>query len=314
MKKLIAGNWKMNGSLAANQTLLKGILSGLKDPACDIAVCVPAPYLAQCQQLLATSPVELGSQDVSQHEAGAYTGEVSAAMLKDFGARYAIVGHSERRQYHGETDATVAAKAQRALANGITPIVCVGETLAERESGKTEEVVKRQLAAVIHLNGHCISEIVVAYEPVWAIGTGKTATPEQAQEVCAALRTVLSESLGDAAADLGLGDDELRTAGLGFLGLVDGFEEGGEVVSVGEPRVDHRRRPVESEPEWRDDALAENAQENLENQGDAADAMADDAALAIVLGCSSPTPEAAAGGAAQAFGHLLRQGGAAASR
>ncbi|MDP1656404.1 MAG: triose-phosphate isomerase [Hylemonella sp.] len=190
-KKLIAGNWKMNGSLASNQALLKGILSGLKDPACDIAVCVPAVYLAQCQQLLSASSVELGAQDVSQHEAGAYTGEVSVAMLKEFGVRYAIVGHSERRQYHGETDAVVAAKAQRALANGVTPIVCVGETLAEREAGKTEEVVKRQLAAVIHLNGHCISEIVVAYEPVWAIGTGKTATPEQAQAVHAVLRAQL---------------------------------------------------------------------------------------------------------------------------
>ncbi|MFZ5566293.1 MAG: triose-phosphate isomerase [Pseudomonadota bacterium] len=190
-RKLIAGNWKMNGGLAANQTLLKGILSGLKDPVCDIAVCVPAPYFAQCQQLLATSPVELGAQDVSQHELGAYTGEVSVAMLKDFGVRYAIVGHSERRQYHGETDAAVATKAQRALANGVTPIVCVGETLAEREANRTEEVVKRQLAAVIHLNGHCISEIVVAYEPVWAIGTGKTATPEQAQAVHAVLRAQL---------------------------------------------------------------------------------------------------------------------------
>ena len=190
-KKLIAGNWKMNGSLAANQALLKGILSGLKDPACDIAVCVPAPYFAQCQALLATSSVELGAQDMSQHEAGAYTGEMSVAMLKEFGVRYAIVGHSERRQYFGETDAVVAAKAQRALANGVTPIVCVGETLAEREAGKTEEVVKRQLAAVIHLNGHCISEIVLAYEPVWAIGTGKTATPEQAQAVHAVLRAQL---------------------------------------------------------------------------------------------------------------------------
>ena len=135
--------------------------------------------------------MDLGSQDVSAHEQGAFTGEISCAMLKDFGARYAIVGHSERRQYHGETDAVVANKAQRALAAGITPIVCVGETLAEREAGKTEEVVKRQLAAVIHANGHCISEIVVAYEPVWAIGTGKTATPEQAQAVHAVLRAQL---------------------------------------------------------------------------------------------------------------------------
>jgi triosephosphate isomerase len=163
----------------------------LNAPACGVAVCVPSVYLAQCQALLAGSAIEVGVQDVSQHESGAFTGEISTAMLKEFGVRYAIVGHSERRQYHGETDAVVAAKAQRALSSGITPIVCVGETLAEREGGKTEEVVKRQLAAVIHLNGHCISEIVVAYEPVWAIGTGKTASPEQAQAVHAVLRAQL---------------------------------------------------------------------------------------------------------------------------
>jgi len=122
---------------------------------------------------------------------GAYTGEISAGMLKDFSVRYVIVGHSERRQYHAESDATVANKAQRALSAGITPIVCVGETLADREAGQTEEVVKRQLAAVIQVNGHCISEIVVAYEPVWAIGTGRTASPEQAQEVHAVLRSQL---------------------------------------------------------------------------------------------------------------------------
>lgn len=191
MKKLIAGNWKMNGSLAANAALLQGILPGVTAQACDVAVCVPAVYLAQGQALLADSPLALGAQDLSARESGAYTGEISAAMLRDFGVRYAIVGHSERRQYHGETDAVVAEKAQRALAAGITPIVCIGETLAEREAGSTEEVVKRQLAAVIHLNGHCISEIVVAYEPVWAIGTGKTATPEQAQAVHAVLRAQL---------------------------------------------------------------------------------------------------------------------------
>ena len=190
-KKLIAGNWKMNGGLAANEALAKALLGGLSVPACNVAVCAPAPYLAQLQVLLANSAIALGAQDVSAHESGAYTGEVSVAMLKEFGVRYAIVGHSERRQYHGETDAAVAAKAQRALAAGITPIVCVGETLAEREAGKTEEVVKRQLAAVIHANGHCISEIVVAYEPVWAIGTGKTASPEQAQQVHAVLRAQL---------------------------------------------------------------------------------------------------------------------------
>ena len=190
-KKLIAGNWKMNGSSASNEALVKALAAGMDGKDCLVAVCVPAPYLGQVQALVANTGMDLGSQDLSQHESGAYTGEVSASMLKDFGVRYAIVGHSERRQYHGETDALVALKAQRALANGITPIVCVGETLAEREAGQTEEVVKRQLAAVIHANGHCISEIVVAYEPVWAIGTGKTASPEQAQQVHAVLRAQL---------------------------------------------------------------------------------------------------------------------------
>jgi triosephosphate isomerase (TIM) len=191
MKKLIAGNWKMNGNLAANEALLAGLAQGLSaKPACDVAVCVPAPYFAQVQSLKITA-IDLGSQDISAQASGAFTGELSAAMLKDFGARYAIVGHSERRQYHGETDALVADKAKAALAAGITPIVCVGETLAEREAGQTEEVVKRQLAAVIHTNGHCISEIVVAYEPVWAIGTGKTASPEEAQAVHAVLRAQL---------------------------------------------------------------------------------------------------------------------------
>jgi triosephosphate isomerase (TIM) len=190
-KQLIAGNWKMNGSLAENDALVRALVAGLRDAQCNVAVCVPAPYLAQVQMLRAGSALELGAQDLSQHAHGAYTGEVSAAMLKEFGVRYAIVGHSERRQYHCESDALVAEKAKTALAAGVTPIACVGETLAEREAGKTEEVVKRQLAAVIHTNGHCISEIAVAYEPVWAIGTGKTATPEQAQQVHAVLRSQL---------------------------------------------------------------------------------------------------------------------------
>ena len=190
--KFIAGNWKMNGSLAANASLLQAVLDGSKGMNCQVAVCVPSAYLAQVQVLLAgQSLIALGSQDVSAQEVGAFTGEISAGMLKDFAVRYAIVGHSERRQYHAETDATVALKAQRALSAGITPIVCVGETLADRQAGQTEEVVRRQLAAIIHTNGHCISEIVVAYEPVWAIGTGLTATPEQAQEVHAVLRAQL---------------------------------------------------------------------------------------------------------------------------
>ena len=196
--KLMVGNWKMHGSLAANASLLSDILNGMGDVTCHAAVCVSAPYLAQAQILLAGSAVALGAQDVSVHESGAYTGEVSAEMLRDFTVRYAIVGHSERRQYHGETDTVVAHKAQRALAAGITPIVCVGESLAEREAGQTELVVKRQLAAVIHTNGHCISEIVVAYEPVWAIGTGLTARPEQAQAVHAVLRAQLQAATAHA--------------------------------------------------------------------------------------------------------------------
>ncbi len=199
MKKLIAGNWKMNGSLAANQSLLQEILQGLGQAACDVAVAVPAVYVSQIQGLLQGSAVHLGAQDVSAHDGGAYTGEVSAAMLREFGVRYALVGHSERRQYHGETDAVVAAKAQKALNAGITPIVCVGETLAQRDAGETEAVVKRQLAAVIHAIGACTTEIVVAYEPVWAIGTGKTATPEQAQAVHAVLRAQLAAASTQAA-------------------------------------------------------------------------------------------------------------------
>jgi triosephosphate isomerase len=201
-KKLIAGNWKMNGSLAANEMLVKALLAGGSAPVCEVAVCVPAPYLAQVQSLVAGTPIALGAQDVSAQSHGAFTGEQSAAMLKEFGVRYAIVGHSERRQYHGETDEVVAAKTATALLNGITPIVCVGETLEQREAGQTEEVVKRQLAAVIHVNGHCISEIVVAYEPVWAIGTGKTATPEQAQAVHSLLRAQLHHAASEHAADI----------------------------------------------------------------------------------------------------------------
>ncbi|MFM9879708.1 MAG: triose-phosphate isomerase [Burkholderiaceae bacterium] len=189
--KLIVGNWKMNGSLAGNSALLRDLLAGCVAPGCGVAVCVPMPYLAQAQALLGGSAIAWGAQDLSAQALGAYTGEVSAAMLQDFGVRYSLVGHSERRQYHFETDALVACKAKAALAAGITPIVCVGETLAERQAGQTEEVVKRQLAAVIHVNGHCISEIMLAYEPVWAIGTGHVASPEQAQQVHALLRLQL---------------------------------------------------------------------------------------------------------------------------
>ena len=183
------------GGVARAETLMLDTLGAVQPQGAQVQVLEDAGAtwtLAQVQAAALGSLVAVAAQDVSQHEAGAYTGEVSAAMLKDFGVRYALVGHSERRQYHGETDVVVAEKAQRALAAGITPIVCVGETLQEREAGQTEVVVKRQLAAVIHLNGHCISEVVVAYEPVWAIGTGRTASPEQAQAVHAVLRAQLS--------------------------------------------------------------------------------------------------------------------------
>ena len=190
-KPLIVANWKMNGSLQANAALLAAWKQADLRAKADVAVCASAPYLAQLQAELQGTGLDWGAQDVSAHESGAYTGEVSAAMLRDFACRYVIVGHSERRLNHGETDDMVAMKAQRALAQGLTPIVCVGENLHDREQERTEFVVKRQLSAVIHAVGHCSSEIVVAYEPVWAIGSGLTATPEQAQAVHAVLRAQL---------------------------------------------------------------------------------------------------------------------------
>jgi triosephosphate isomerase len=193
-RKLVAGNWKMNGNLAANHALLSELVAAVGAAApCDIAVCVPAPYLAQCQQQLASTPLAWGGQDLSAHEAGAYTGEVSATMLADFGSQYAVVGHSERRALHGESNALVAQKTLRALRAGLIPIICVGETLAEREATQTMKVVGDQLNAVLALLAPAdLTRIVVAYEPVWAIGTGKTATPAMAQEVHATLRELLT--------------------------------------------------------------------------------------------------------------------------
>ncbi|APR36405.1 triose-phosphate isomerase [Paraburkholderia sp. SOS3] len=189
--KLVVGNWKMHGRLADNKLLLQAVsqgAGGLPDEV-GIGVCVPCPYLAQAQALLNGSRVAWGVQDISAHEQGAFTGEVAAEMAVEFGASYAIVGHSERRAYHLESAELVATKALRALEAGLTPIVCVGETLEQREAGETENVIGMQIDAVLaKLSSDQVSRIVVAYEPVWAIGTGKTATAEQAQAVHAFLR------------------------------------------------------------------------------------------------------------------------------
>jgi triosephosphate isomerase len=200
--KLVVGNWKMNGGLAANAALLGELVAGWgRTPGRELAVCVPYPYLVQAQAALASTPIAWGAQDVSEHAAGAFTGEVSAAMLVEFGCRFVIVGHSERRQHFGDTDAVVGAKARAALAEGMTPIACVGETLAEREAGTTEAVVLRQIDAVLASVAGDARKLVVAYEPVWAIGTGRTASPEQAQAVHATLRRRMG---GAGAADVPL--------------------------------------------------------------------------------------------------------------
>ncbi len=201
-KRLVAGNWKMNGSLAANRALLEAVVRGAQGGA-DCAVCVPYPYLEQASKLLAGSGVALGAQNLSEHASGAYTGEVSAAMLAEFGCRYVLAGHSERRQLFGESDAQVAAKFMAAQAAGLVPILCVGETLDEREAGGTEATVARQLDAVMAKAGvAALGKAVLAYEPVWAIGTGKTATPGEAQEVHAFLRGRVAAA--DAAVSQGL--------------------------------------------------------------------------------------------------------------
>lgn len=187
------GNWKMNGLLASNASLLAGLRAS-SDFADDreVAVCVPFPYLAQIGQALQGSLITFGAQDLSPHQQGAYTGDVSGDMLSDLGCSWVLVGHSERRSYHGETDQQVAHKASAALAAGLTPVVCIGETLAEQEAGHTLGVVARQLAPILALGERAVASMVVAYEPIWAIGTGLTATPQQAQDVHAAIRASLA--------------------------------------------------------------------------------------------------------------------------
>lgn len=197
--KLVVGNWKMNGSLQQNDSLLAAVRAGWTDQDDrKIAVCVPFPYLWQAQAALSGSAIAWGSQNVNEHPSGAFTGEVAAGMIAEFGCKYAIVGHSERRTLYGESDATVAAKAAAAIDVGLTPVVCVGETQAEREAGKTDAVVLRQLDAVLSRLRDRIGKAIVAYEPVWAIGTGLNATPKEAQAVHALLRTRLGAAGKDA--------------------------------------------------------------------------------------------------------------------
>ncbi len=186
---LVAGNWKLNGSLQSVRQLVADIKAGLGDLKADVAVCPPYVYIPEVAQLLKGSSLGYGAQDVSDQTAGAFTGEVSAPMLNDFGCKYAIVGHSERRSLYGEGDEFTARKFAAARKAGLIPILCVGELLEEREQGITEQVVSRQLDAVIQLEGvAALADAVIAYEPVWAIGTGKTASPQQAQDVHAFIR------------------------------------------------------------------------------------------------------------------------------
>jgi triosephosphate isomerase len=191
---IVAGNWKMNASKETTSTLIMGILAGMAQVDATVIVCVPSPYLSEVEALISRSDLNLGAQDLNVNVAGAFTGEVSANMIKDFGAQYVIVGHSERRSLYGETDAIVADKVKTALDNKLTPLFCIGETLTQRESGEMEAVVSRQIQAVIDAVGiEAFSNIIIAYEPVWAIGTGVTATPQQAQEAHAFIRMTLAK-------------------------------------------------------------------------------------------------------------------------
>ena len=234
--KLIVGNWKMNGDLATNARLLGRLSTDWQaTQGRAMAVCVPAPYLSQARSVLDGSAVAWGAQDVSEHRAGAYTGDVSASMVAEFGARYAIVGHSERRQLHGETDAIVSAKARAALAAGLTPIACVGETLAERERGETDAVVARQVDALTEALGGDTARIVVAYEPVWAIGTGRTASPAQAHAVHEMLRgRLVRAGAGDVAILYGGSVKANNATALFAMPHIDGALVGGASLDADE--------------------------------------------------------------------------------
>ena len=194
-KTIVAGNWKMNASKESVNSLIEGILSGMSGVSSEVIVCAPFPYLSQVEALISNSSLMLGAQNLNVNTKGAFTGEVSADMIKDFGAQHVIVGHSERRSLYGESSKVVAEKTKVAIGAGLIPLLCVGESLEERESGNTEVVVAEQLSAVINLLGiEAFEGIIIAYEPVWAIGTGLTASPEQAQAVHLFIRGLLADS------------------------------------------------------------------------------------------------------------------------
>lgn len=201
-KPIIAGNWKMNLTPSEAGALVKELIPLVKGAACDVVLCAPFVDLAVVAELTRGANVRVGAQNVHWAEKGAFTGEISAAMLKEAGAEYAIIGHSERRQYFGETDETVNGRAKAALEAGIIPIICVGESLAEREAGETDALVDRQVkAALAGIPGEAAARLVIAYEPIWAIGTGKTATDEQANETIGAIRRILAGMYGQAVAE-----------------------------------------------------------------------------------------------------------------
>lgn len=237
--RLVVGNWKMNGSLVSNRALLTGLLEKIRAASAEyakvqLAVCPSFPYLAQARQILSGSGISWGAQDISLFTDGAYTGEVSAGMLEDFACQWVIVGHSERRRYHGETSQQAADKAKLALTGGITPIVCIGESLEQRQGGKTLAIIEQQLKPVLAL-GESLKKVVIAYEPVWAIGTGLTATPEQAQEVHACIRGLLQQQQAQQVRILYGGSVKLiNAASLFAMPDIDGALVGGAALDADE--------------------------------------------------------------------------------
>ena len=201
-KKIVAGNWKMNKNLQEGVALAKELTEVVKNPNCGVIICTPFIHLASVAEIVKDSAIELGAENCADKEKGAYTGEVSAEMVKSTGAQWVILGHSERREYYNETPEILKEKVQLALANGLKVLFCIGETLEEREANKQNEVVKAELAgSVFNLSAEEWKNIVIAYEPIWAIGTGKTATAEQAEEIHAYIRSCVAEKYGEAVAD-----------------------------------------------------------------------------------------------------------------